>query len=148
MHIYEHDCKRGLDKGCLLNSCLYCDTNHCGWDCCKLDHFYPLQKGRTGCFQQWWVWPWHEAGSRTLHWCLIDQAVFSLGVTAGVVHPTAEQPVCAVVQREAPGGVAAVALLPLDDCQGKLLRKRENRSVRKCHGINSLRGMLLLYKEK
>lgn len=89
-----------------------------------------------------------EAEARTLHRSLIDQAVFSLGGAAGVVCPAAELPVCAVVQREVPGGEAAVALPPSDDCQGKLLRKRENRSVPKCHGINSLWGMLLLYKEK
>lgn len=92
--------------------------------------------------------PGAEAGARTLHRCLVDQAVLSLGGAAGVVHPAAEQPVRPVVQREAPCGVAAVALPPSDDCQGKLLWTRENRSVRKCHGINRLRGMLLLYKEK
>lgn len=137
---------RDLGKGCCLNSCQYCDTNRCG---CKLNHCCTLQKGRGGCVQRCWVRPWHrEAGARTLDRGLIDQAVLSPGGTAGVVRAAAERPVRAVAQGEAPGGVAAVALLPSDDCQGKLLPKRENRSVRKCHGINSLQRTLLLCKEK
>lgn len=86
-------------------------------------------------------------GAPTLHWGLIDQAVLSLGRAAGVVQPTAEQCICPVVQREAPGGVAAVALLCSEHCQGKLLWKEENRAVCKCH-INSPWGVLLLCKEK
>lgn len=125
MRLHGRDCKGGnLERHCFLNSCPYGETQYCGSDCCKRDHFYPLQKGHRGCFQQWWPWPWHsEAGACTLHGCLIDQAVLSLGSAAGVAGPAAAQPVCAIMQWEAPGGVSTVAFLPSDHCQWKLLQK-------------------------
>lgn len=135
-----------VEKDCFLSSCPYGNTHSCGSDCCKWDHFYPLQKGQRGCFQQ--RWPWHsEAGACTLHRCLIDQAVLSPSSAADIVGPAAALPIRALAQREAPGGVATVAFLPSDHCQRELLQKRENRSVCKCHGINSLQGMMLPCKE-
>lgn len=135
-----------MEKDCFLNCCPCGDTHYCGSDCCTRGHFYPLQKGHRGCFQR--RWPWHsEAGARTLHRGLIDQAVVSPSRAAGVVAPAAAPPVRALAQREAPGGVPTVALLPSDHCQRELLQKRENRSVCKCRGISSLQGMLLPCKE-